>query len=179
MKKIGLSIGFGIALIFIVVIVYAAMQPKDYEVVREISIDAPADKVFPYINNAKLMDSWNPWTKIDPKSKIEYSGPEAGIGAKTSWSGGDQMGTGSATVVESVSNSLVKTKLEYTEPFEMTQEAVLTLKPEGKQTIVRWSVAGQKNLMNSIMCLFMSMDKMVGGTFEDGLKTLKAMVEKK
>ena len=156
---------------------YIAMQPADYTIYREVTINAPAEKVFPFINNAKKMDSWNPWTKMDPKSQISFSGPEEGVGAKTSWTGGEMMGTGSATVSESVLNSLVKTKLEYTEPHMMTQDAIITLAPAGNQTVARWSVSGHNTFIARIFCFVMNMDKTIGGTFEKGLNDLKKSAE--
>ena len=36
---------------------------------------------------------------------------------------------------------------------------------------------GKKNFISKAFCLFMSMDKMVGGQFEQGLASVKAIVE--
>ncbi len=156
---------------------YAAMQPSEYTVYREVTINASPEKIFPHLDNKQLMHAWNPWVKLDPKAKFSFSGPDSGIGAKTTWEGGDQLGNGSATVVESVPNTSVKTKLEYTKPFEMSQMAEFTLKPAGPQTIVRWSVAGNNTFIGRMLCVFMNMDKMVGDVFERGLSELKRIAE--
>ena len=167
----------GLVVIIAVFMGYVALQPAEYTISREISINASADKIFPHVNNSKLMNDWNPWMKFDPTAKVTFSGPDAGVGTKTSWEGGEKLGTGSATVYESVTNSRVKTKLEYSEPFVMSQDAEISLTPAENQTIVRWSVSGKNNLIGRAMCIFMNMDKMVGGTFEEGLKNLKATLE--
>jgi hypothetical protein len=158
-------------------LIYVAFQPSAYEVSRTISIDAPPSKVFPYVNNRTLANSWNPWLKMDPGIQIAVSGPETGVGSKTSWAGGKDTGVGSATVTESIPNERVTVKLEYEKPFAMTQEAAYVLKSAGKQTEVTWLVQGNKNFVSKVMCTFMNMDKMVGGTFEKGLAELKALVE--
>lgn len=156
---------------------YIAVQPPQYQVAREITISASAETIFPYINNAKKMNSWNPWIELAPKSKVTFSGPEEGVNATTSWTGDENLGTGSATVVESIPNSLVKTRLEYTKPYVMTQAAQITLKPTSNQTIVRWSVSGENTFVGRLFCYFMDMDKMVGGAFEKGLAKLKILIE--
>lgn len=157
---------------------YIGLQPPTYLVYREVTINAPPEIIFPLINNAKLMNTWNPWMEIDPDVKITFSGPEEGVGAKTSWTGGKNLGTGSATVSEVVPNISVKTKLEYVEPHTMTQVAEISLKPSGSQTLVRWSVSGENVFIGRIFCFFMNMDKMIGDTFEKGLGKLKNITEK-
>lgn len=156
---------------------FIAMQPAQYTVAREITINASPDVIFPFLNNAQKMNSWNPWSEIDPQVKMNFSGPEEGVGAVTSWTSEGQMGTGSATVIESIPDQMVKTKLAYTKPFEMTQEAVLTLTPAAEKTTVRWAVTGSNSFIGRFVCFFMNMDKTVGGTFEKGLSKLKMMVE--
>jgi len=42
---------------------------------------------------------------------------------------------------------------------------------------VTWSMTGPKNFFSKVFCLFMSMDQMIGGPFEEGLANLKTLVE--
>jgi hypothetical protein len=42
---------------------------------------------------------------------------------------------------------------------------------------VTWSMDGKKQYVSKVMCLFLNMDKMVGGQFETGLADLKKTVE--
>jgi hypothetical protein len=173
-KKISLAV----TAVILAILVVAAFKSPEYAISRSIVINAPAEKIFPLMNNMKLADTWGPWTEIDPDSKMTYSGPESGVGAKTSWTGGKQLGTGSATIVESVPNQKVGVKLEYTQPMEMTQDSEYLLASSGAQTTVTWKVTGKNSFPSRIMCLFMNMDKMVGGMFEKGLGNLKNLTEK-
>jgi hypothetical protein len=50
-------------------------------------------------------------------------------------------------------------------------------KSEGDQTSVTWDMAGRKNFISKGFCMFMDMDKMVGGEFEKGLAQIKAICE--
>jgi len=117
--------------------------------------------------------------EIDPQAKMTYSGPDAGVGARTSWTGGKQLGTGSATIVESVPNQRVGIKLEYVKPMSMTQDAAYLIQSFGNQSAVTWKVQGRNTFLCRLMSVVMNMDKMVGGMFEKGLSNLKNLVEKK
>jgi Calcineurin-like phosphoesterase len=45
------------------------------------------------------------------------------------------------------------------------------------KTLVTWSMAGKNNFISRTVCMFMDMDRMVGGEFEKGLNQLKSIVE--
>jgi hypothetical protein len=42
---------------------------------------------------------------------------------------------------------------------------------------VTWSLTGRSNFMMKAMGLFMNMDRMIGGDFEQGLAQMKAVAE--
>lgn len=172
------KIVLGGVVVIALILGYAAIQSPDYQVSREIAIDAPAEKIFPYLNNSKLAEQWAPWLEIDPEAKMSYSGPDEGVGSVASWTGGKQLGTGSATIVDSVPNQRVSIKLAYTEPMTMTQDAEYVISPRDNQQVVTWIVKGQNSFFGRLMCLFVDMDKIVGGMFEKGLSNLKTLVEK-
>ena len=164
--------------VFIVALLtYVVFKPSEYAISRGIVINAPVAKVFPYINQRTLVNAWNPWFKIDPAAKIATNGPEEGVGSKTSWESGKQLGTGSAVVTEVIPNEKVVYKLDYKKPFESTQDASYILKSQGNQTQVTWRVSGNNTFLPRLMCLFMNMDKMVGETFSKGLADLKNTIE--
>lgn len=174
LKKILLGV-----LAFVVLLLgYAAVKSPDYTVSREATINAPAEKIFPYLNSQKLAAKWGPWLEVDPKATMTYSGPDAGVGAKASWVSEGHLGTGSATIVNTVPNKQVDIRLEYTQPMYMTQDSVYLITPSGNQSVVTWKVQGKNSFGGRLMCLFMNMDKMVGGMFEKGLSNLKTLVEK-
>jgi hypothetical protein len=167
----------GVVVIIGAFLIYVASKPSDTVVSREVTINASADKIFPYVNTRTLANSWNPWLKMDKIAKVSFIGPEVGVGAVTKWDDGKELGTGSATVIESIPNESVTVKLEYKKPFEATQHAKYILKPNGNQTTVIWQVEGKSTFMQKIFCVFINMDKMVGDVFTEGLGQLKTMVE--
>jgi len=176
-EKMFVKILVGLAVIIGSVLIYAAVQPKDYLISREITVAASPDQVFPWINNAKKMNEWMPWFAVDPSIVMTYQGPEEGVGAVSAWNSQGQMGVGKATIVQSIPNQLVQTQLEYTKPFEGTQIADIAITPTAAGSLVKWSVKGENKFIGRLMCIFMNMDKMVGGSFEQGLAQLKSKVE--
>jgi len=81
------------------------------------------------------------------------------------------------TILESRPGDLVRIKLEFLKPFAATDTAEFAFAPEGDGTTVTWSMTGKNNFVSKAFCLFMDMDKMVGGDFEKGLAAMKAVAE--
>ena len=166
-----------LAAIVVLLVVVASLQPSTYRVARIASISAPPDVIFAQVNDLHRWEAWSPWEKLDPAMKRTYEGAPAGKGAVYAWTGNSQVGEGRMTVTESRPNELIRFKLDFLKPFASTCTAEFTFKPEGNQTAVTWSMAGEKNLMCKAVGLFMSMDKMLGSEFEKGLSNLKSVTE--
>jgi hypothetical protein len=169
----------GLVAVVAIFLVVVAMQPSEYSVTRSASVAAPAATVFPFVNDLHQWGNWSPWEKIDPAMKRSFEGPGAGVNAVYAWAGNNEVGEGRMTVTESKPNELVRLKLEFFKPMAGTSDVTFSFKPEGAQTAVTWTMAGPKNFVSKAMCLFMNMDKMIGGQFEKGLADLKAAAESK
>lgn len=155
-----------------------SLQPDTYAVERTTTIAAPPPAVFEHINDFHKWEAWSPWLKLDPNSKNTYEGAAAGEGAVFKWDGNDQVGAGQMTLLESKPAEHVHIKLDFIRPMEDTADVHFHLTPkDGNQTDVSWKMEGKHNFMSKAMCLFMSMDKMIGGDFEKGLASMKAAVE--
>jgi hypothetical protein len=157
--------------------VLVALQPSEYRVTRSAAIAAPAPVVFQQVNDFHQWEAWNPWGKIDPAMKQSYGGAPAGIGAVYTWTGNSEVGEGRMTITDSRPSELIRIKLEFFEPFEGTSIAEFIFRSEGNQTMVTWSMAGEKNFTAKAVHLFMDMDEMIGGQFDKGLAQLKAVAE--
>jgi len=175
LKKVLLGI-VGVIGIFLIVV---ALQPSEFKVTRSATIAAPASTVFAQVNDFHQWPAWSPWEKMDPTMKRTYDGAASGNGAGYGWVGNDKVGEGRMTITESRAPELIKIKLEFLKPFAATNAVEFSLKPEGAQTSVTWAMSGEKNFMMKGFCLFMDMDKHVGGDFERGLANLKTVLESK
>ena len=166
-----------LVVILVVFVVIVAMQPATYRITRTAAMSAPPADVFAQVNDLHKFQDWSPWAKLDPGLKQTYDGSPAGTGAIYSWEGNKKVGAGRMTITDSRTNDLVSMKLEFLKPFASTATTEFAFKPEGNQTSVTWSMFGENNFMAKAFCLFMDMDKMVGGDFERGLAQLKSLVE--
>src|SRR2546423_9036428 len=166
-----------IPIIVVGFIIIVAIQPSSYRVMRSVVIAAPQEAVFPHMNELKKWEAWNPWGKADPNMKLTYDGPASGVGANYSWAGNKEAGEGHATITESRPGESVKYKMEFFKPMSGSSEMEFSFKPQGNQTEITMTVTGEKNFMAKAFCLFVSMDKMIGGKFEKALADLKAIAE--
>jgi hypothetical protein len=81
-------------------------------------------------------------------------------------------------LIESRLSELVRIKLEFLKPIAAVNTTEFSFAPHGgDSTSVTWSMEGTNNFMSKAFCLFMNMDKMVGGDFEKGLAQMKAVAE--
>ncbi len=166
-----------LAVIVILFVIIVALQPGEYRVVRTASISSIPPAVFTQVNDFHNWDAWSPWAKLDPAARNDFTGPSAGTGAIFTWAGTNKVGEGRMTLTESHPSDLIRIKLEFIKPFASTCGTEFTFKPEGRQTVVTWSMSGRNNFIAEAFCLFMNMDKTVGGDFEKGLANLKAVAE--
>ena len=173
LKIILISLATALAIFLIV----AARQPSTFRVERSTTISASPAEVFPHLNDLRKTQVWSPWVKLDPSAKYTFEGPEAGVGATSSWAGNSKVGEGRQTIVESRPNERVGIKLDFKKPFESTSLAEFTVRPEGERSGVTWSLSGENNFVCKVFCTILSQDKMIGEPFEQGLAELKALVE--
>ncbi|WP_170335670.1 SRPBCC family protein [Ruegeria arenilitoris] len=152
------------------------LLPDKAEVSRSITIDAPASKIFPYVNSMQETEKWSPWLSRDPETKLAYTGPDAGVGNTLTWSSEHpQVGSGMQEIVESVENQTVKTALDFGDMG--TAAASFTLQPEGDQTKVTWGFESDLGMNPMMRWMGMMMDEWVGSDYERGLSNLKTVVE--
>jgi uncharacterized protein YndB with AHSA1/START domain len=167
----------GLAVVVVLFAGVVALQPSDFRVVRSATISAPPAVVFSQVNDFHKWEAWSPWARKDPAAKNAFEGAPSGTGAVFSWAGNREVGEGRMTLTESRPPELIRIRLDFVKPFAGTNTAEFTFRPEGNQTVVTWSMAGKNNFVAKAFCLFMSMDKMVGGEFEKGLAQMKAFAE--
>ncbi len=173
LKKIIIAL----VIIIIVFVIVVATRPADFTITRSAIIAATPETVFAQVNDLHKWDAWSPWAKLDPAMKQIHEGAPAGVGAIYSWDGNKEVGAGRMTINESRTNEAIRIKLEFLKPFAAVNDTEFTFKPEGNQTTVTWTMTGKNNFMSKAFCMFMNMDRMVGGDFEKGLASLKTVAE--
>jgi uncharacterized protein YndB with AHSA1/START domain len=159
-------------------LLYATTRPDTFRVERSIRINASPEKLFALISDFHQWENWSPWEKIDPAIQRTYSGAAQGQGAIYAWAGNKDIGQGRMEVTETTAPTKVVIKLDFITPFEAHNTVEFTLQAQGGATTVTQAMYGPSPFISKLMSLVFSMDKMVGGKYEEGLANLKALAEK-
>ena len=160
-----------------IMLAYAATRPDSFQLARSISIKAAPEKIFPLIDDLHSFNRWNPFLKLDPDTRLTYSGPANGKGTAHEWDGNSRVGKGRLEIMDSVPASKIVMNLDMFKPIEGHNRVEFTLEPKDGATTVTWAMSGKSAYIAKVMGLFVSMDKMVGQAFEIGLADLKVLAE--
>jgi Polyketide cyclase / dehydrase and lipid transport len=166
-----------VAVVIAIFLGIVALRPSEFHIERSIAISASSTDIFEQVNSLKKGLVWSPWVDLDHEAKYVFEGPDEGVGATNAWVGNKAAGEGRQTIIESRPGELVRIRLEFKKPFESTCMSAFVLKTQGNQTMVTWSIDGKNNFVARAFCLFMNMDKSIGGEFEKGLGRLKTLLE--
>lgn len=164
--------------VVVLVLLLALLAPKTYDVFRSIEIARPRGEVFEHLKYLKKQDEWSPWAKKDPNMKKSFTGTDGEVGCVSHWVGNKDVGEGEQELTKIVPGERIEGELRFLKPWKSTSDCYLQLDDgsDGK-TKVTWGFSGKNKFPMSIMMLFMSMDKMVGKDFEEGLASLKSQME--
>jgi uncharacterized protein YndB with AHSA1/START domain len=167
-----------LAVLLVAVLIYAATKPDTFRVQRSIDIKAPPEKIFPLINDLHNMQTWSAWEKVDPGMTRVYSGAASGPDAVYQWEGNKEIGQGRMEIIESVPPASITIQMDFIKPFPAQNTLEFILQAEAGSTRVTQAISGPSPYISKLIGLVFSMDKMVGGKFEDGLAALKTIAEK-
>ncbi len=166
-----------LAVAIAVVLILAATKPDSFSVTRAIDVTAPAERIFPLINDFHQWGVWSPWENKDPAMQRSYDGPASGKGAVYGWDGNKNVGSGRMEILEAPAPSKILIKLDFLKPFEAHNTAEFTMLPQGAGTRLTWIMRGPAPFMSKLMQVFMNFDQMIGKDFEIGLANLKKLAE--
>lgn len=154
-----------------------AMQPSDFAITRSTVIHAPPQKVFPLVSDLKAGQAWSPWEDLDPAMQRTFAGVDGAVGSSYHWSGNNEVGEGTMTLIDLQPDKMVKYRLNFLRPMEGENEVLYVLSDQNGDTHFTWTMTGKANFAQKAVCMFMNMDEMVGSQFEKGLANLKQLAE--
>jgi uncharacterized protein YndB with AHSA1/START domain len=167
-----------LGLAIVVILILAATRPNTFSVQRATTVRAPAEKIFPLINDFRQWGSWSPYEHKDPAMKRTFGGAASGKGAVYAWDGNKNVGSGRMEILDASAPAKIVIKLDFFTPFEGHNTAEFTMLPQGDATNLTWLMHGPAPFMAKVMHVFMNIDRMVGKDFEIGLANLKRLAEK-
>jgi hypothetical protein len=159
-------------IVFLAVFLYR-IAPKSYHVYRTVEIDQPTARVWKHIKYLKKQQEWSPWAKKDPNMKQKIIGTDGKVGAISYWNGNKEVGEGEQEIINIVDGKRMEQDLRFLKPYKSRSDCYIDLEEiNPNKSKVTWGFKGKNKFPMSIMMLFMSMDKMVGKDFEQGLQNL-------
>ena len=158
-------------------IIYVSLLPDKFRVARSIIIDASPEAIYPHINDLHAWEHWSPLTRLDSAATRNHEGSPLGAGAIFSWSGDPKQGAGAIKITASSPGERVTIRRRITKPFEATDELRFDLTPIGDATEVLWQASGTLDFTGKAVNLLSSLERKLGGQFEEGLRELKKRVE--
>ena len=158
-------------------LIIAFFKKKEHYVKREITINAPRQKVFDYIKLLKNQDEFNKGAMEDPDRKREFKGTDGTVGYIYAWSGNKDVGVGEKEITNIIEGKRVEMEIRFVKP--MTTSAHIIMDTESlsdNQTKVVWSNAGTLKYPLNIMIPIV--EKHVVKDMDMSLSTLKKILEK-
>jgi len=166
----------GLVALVLIIVAGAYLTPRNVHVERTVTIDASAEVIFPYLNNYQHFYRWSPWSDRDPNATYAFEGPAEGVGARMTWSGNNQVGTGSQEITVSEFPNHLEAYLDF--GGEGDAIAYFDLVPaEGGGTDVTWGFDTDMGMNPVARYMGLLMDKLVGADYQQGLENLRDLVE--
>lgn len=180
LKKILIALGLIIVLGIVAIAAVVMMTPTDFKVEREVTINKPKSEVFAYARQIKKQNEWGPWYKKEPTMKQEFRGTDGEVGFVSYWKGETQdTGEGEQEIKKIVDGERIETELRFKQPFESKADAYLITEAVGEnQTKVKWGFTSSMPRPMNLLLVIMDMDKEIGKDYQEGLNTLKTVLEK-
>jgi len=177
MKKFLKILGLIVLAIVLFILIAGLFVAKDYHFERDITINAPKEKVWSNVSTLHAMQKWNPFLEADPNVQTSYEGQDGTVGAVYKWKGNKDVGSGTQTLSKIDAPSEIDSHLHFIEPFEGEADAYIKLADAAGGTKVTWSFDTKYSYPMNVMQLFINMDEMMGKSYNSGLSKLKTISE--
>lgn len=179
-KKILIAFGVVIVLVIGALAVGIIVAPTEFAVEREVTIDKPRSEVFEYVRHIRNQNEWGPWFKREPTMHQEFRGTDGEPGFVVSWRGEVESGVGEQEIKRVAEGERIETELRFKEPFESVSESYIVTDAVGEsQTKVTWGMKGSAPRPMNVLMLVINIEEAIGKDYEEGLASLKQILESK
>jgi hypothetical protein len=169
-------------LVFIILVTAAlSFLSADHQTVqRSIKIHKDPKTIYDLLSRLENFNKIAVWNQQDSSASFSTSGTDGTVGASTQWKGHPMIsGEGRITITGLTPPNKIMHRIEFSKPKKGKADSVFELiATNTDSTLVTWTFDLHTPRPWNIFNLFYSLDKEKGSEFEDGLKLLKAMIEK-
>jgi Polyketide cyclase / dehydrase and lipid transport len=160
------------------VLVLGLFGKKELKAEKEIVINRPKAAVYDYIKLLANQNNYSKWSAMDPAMKKTYVGTDGTVGFISGWDGNSDVGKGEQQI-KKMEGDRIDYDLRFEKPFKSTSTAFMTtLAISDSTTKVIWGFEGKMNYPLNAMNVFTDMSKSIGEDYDEGLKNLKAVLDK-
>lgn len=172
-------IGLALVGILVLLLITGLFVNGEYAVEREVTINKSKQEVFDYVKYLKNQDNFSVWAKIDPAMKKEFKGEDGTVGFVSAWdSENPDAGKGEQKIIKITEGERIDYELHFIEPFESTDFAYLATEAVNDSvTTVKWGFNGKMKYPMNLMMLTMNMEEMLAPDLQNGLNSLKTILE--
>jgi uncharacterized protein YndB with AHSA1/START domain len=171
-----ISILMVVASLIALLLIAALFMKKDHYVRREITINAPREKVFDFLKLLKNQEKFNKWAKADPDRNGEFKGTDGTVGFIISWKGNKNVGEGEKEITNIVEGNRIETQIRFVRPMATIANIIMETESFSEnQTKVFMSNAGSLKYPLNIMIPIV--EKMFPKDMDESLSTLKGILE--
>lgn len=171
-------VGLVIVVLLVILIVFIATRDPHFQYERTGVINAPPEKIFPYLSTFEGGHAWSPYERIDPTMKMKVIGPDGQVGTVMEFEGNKNAGSGKLELLKITPNKEVAVRLVMVKPFPADNVVEYRLTPEGTGTKFTWSMSGENGFFGKMINVFIDCEKMNGDMMNQGIKNLKDVVER-
>lgn len=150
---------------------------KEYDVRREVVIDAAQPKVFDYIRQLKNQDAFNKWVMADPDMTCNFTGTDGTPGFVYAWKSNKKSSEGEQEIKAIINDGTIQTEIRFTGPFVAVAYVDMTAEPiADNRTKVTW---GNRSRMKYPMNIMVPLvEKMLAKDMDTSLGNLKRILER-
>ena len=172
-------IGLALVGILALLLITGLFVNGEYAVERKVTINKSKQEVFDYVKYLKNQDNFSVWAKIDPAMKKEFKGEDGTVGFVSAWnSENPDAGKGEQKIIKITEGEQIDYELHFIEPFESTDFAYLATEAVNDSvTTVKWGFNGKMKYPMNLMMLTMNMEEMLAPDLQNGLNSLKGILE--
>jgi hypothetical protein len=162
--------------IIALLLVIAVFIKKEHYVKREISINAPTQKVFDYVKLLKNQEEFSKWAAADEDRKKEFKGTDGTAGFIYSWSGNKNAGEGQKEIKHIIEGKRIETEMRFVKPMVAVAHVIMeTESLPDNRTKVSWS--NRSTLKYPLNIMVPMVEKMLAKDMDSSLSTLKNILE--
>ena len=149
--------------------------PTEVEVSRSVEIEAPVEKIYPYLSDLRQWQHWTPWSKQRyPELVQEFAGSPQGEGAELRWKG-PELGDGWLKITDADPAAGIRYELRSLSGKVRFQGEIRTTRGAEGAVVVTWNDVGDLGFFGPLFKGTIATE--IGKDFDRALKQLKRLCE--